>query len=54
MRAAPVEELEDQRLIDIHRRGVLLDEEYQRLLEENEIEQQRLNQRSAECDKKED
>ena len=54
MRAQATEELEDQRLIDIQRRGVLLDEEYQRLLEENEIEQQRLNQRSAECDEKED
>ena len=54
MSAAPIEELEDQRLIDIQRRGALLAEEYQRLFEENEIEQQRLNQRSAECDKKED
>jgi hypothetical protein len=37
MRAAPLEELEDQKLIDLERRGSLLDEEYERLLEENEI-----------------
>ena len=54
MRATPIEELEGQRLIGIQRRGALLDEEYQRLLEENEIEQQRLNRRSAECDEKKD
>ena len=29
MKAQPIEELEDQRLIDIQRRGALLDEEYQ-------------------------
>ena len=54
MRAAPFEELEDERLIDIERRGVLLGEDYDRLLEENEIEQQRNNQRYAECKDKED
>ena len=54
MRATPVEELEDQRLIDIERRGVSLDEEYDRLLEENEVEQQRNNQRFAERKDKED
>jgi len=54
MRAQPIEELEDQRLIEIQRRGAMLDEEYQRLLEENEIEQRKLNQRSQECDKTED
>ena len=54
MRAQPIEELEDQTLSEIRRRGAMLDEEYQRLIEENEIEQQKLNQRSQECDKKED
>ena len=54
MRAQPIEEGENQRLINTQRRGVLLDEEYQRLLEEKMTEQRRLNQISAECDDKDD
>ena len=50
MKVQPLEELEDQRVVEIQERGRLLDEEYNDIFRVHEVDQQRLNHVARECD----
>ena len=54
MRVQPLEELEDQRVIYIQKRGRLLDAEYNEVFRTHEVDQQRLNRVARECDQRPD
>ena len=54
MRVQPLEELDDQRVIDIQERGRLLDEEYNEVFRTHEVDQQRLNHVQRERDQRPD